>query len=108
MQNIIPVASIDVPSGWDVEQATPSSHLNGMLLPEILISLSAPKLCAKYFSGKYHYLGGRFLSPTLKETFSLNGLPEYPGISQCVLIPPKLEIQGVPEPDEDDVEKCTL
>ncbi len=28
---------------------------------EMLISLTAPKLCAHYFKGKYHVLGGRFV-----------------------------------------------
>jgi NAD(P)H-hydrate epimerase len=37
---------------------------NGIGLdPKMLISLTAPKLCAKYFIGenKIHYVGGRFV-----------------------------------------------
>lgn len=35
------------------------------LRPEMLISLTAPKLGAKHFQGKYHYIGGRFIPPQI-------------------------------------------
>lgn len=35
---------------------------NHGLTPSMLISLTAPKLCANYFNGK-HFLGGRFVPP---------------------------------------------
>ena len=41
-------------SGWDVENGDPEGFQ-----PEMLISLTAPKKCAKFFKGKWHYLGGR-------------------------------------------------
>ena len=53
------------------------------LQPEFLISLSAPKLCAKYFTGKWHYLGGRFIPPDLAKKYDLD-LPPYPGTDLCV------------------------
>lgn len=53
------------------------------LSPELLISLTSPKLCAKKFHGKYHYLGGRFVPPSLQEKYQLD-LPEYPGTETCV------------------------
>ena len=53
--------------------------------PDILISLTAPKLCAKQFRGRHHWLGGRFVPPALAQKYSLN-LPEYPGADQVVLI----------------------
>ncbi|XP_065171225.1 NAD(P)H-hydrate epimerase-like [Atheta coriaria] len=77
----VPIASIDIPSGWDVESGEPSE---GGIKPELLISLTAPKACAKYFKGKYHYLGGRFVPPALARKYGLN-LPEYPG-TDCVLL----------------------
>ena len=56
----LPVVAIDVPSGWDVEKG----DLDGTgLLPDTLISLGAPKLCARHFNGKHHFLGGRFVPP---------------------------------------------
>jgi hypothetical protein len=83
-QDILPVASIDIPSGWDVEKGCPKE--NG-LKPQLLISLTAPKLCSRDFQGKHHYLGGRFLPPALAQQYSLQGLPAFPGTSQCVEIP---------------------
>ncbi|KAJ1977194.1 hypothetical protein H4R34_003679 [Dimargaris verticillata] len=71
---------LDIPSGWDVEQG----DINNVgLNPEMLVSLTAPKLCAKFFAGKYHYLGGRFVAPSFAQKYGLN-LPEYPGTDQCV------------------------
>jgi NAD(P)H-hydrate epimerase len=55
----IPIASIDIPSGWDVEQGDTE---NFGIRPQTLISLTAPKICTKYFNG-HHYLGGRFIPP---------------------------------------------
>lgn len=76
----LPICSIDIPSGWDVEKGNPDG-----LQPEVLISLTAPKLCAQFFKGKYHYLGGRFVPQALEEKYELN-LPEYPGTDPIVLL----------------------
>ncbi len=57
---VVPLLSVDIPSGWDVE--TGDAHLHGASLqPDSLVSLSAPKLCASFFKGRHHYLGGRFI-----------------------------------------------
>ena len=53
------------------------------LKPEMLISLTAPKICAKTFTGKYHYLGGRFVPKGLEQKYQMN-LPAYPG-TECVV-----------------------
>ncbi|CAL8298928.1 unnamed protein product [Lota lota] len=74
----VPVASIDIPSGWDVEQGGPDG-----LQPDMLISLTAPKKSAALFRGRYHFLGGRFVPPALEKRYQLN-LPQYPG-TDCVL-----------------------
>lgn len=74
--------SIDIPSGWDVEEGEPT---DGGIQPQILISLTAPKMCARKFTGKYHYLGGRFVPPKLEEQYNLN-LPKYPGTDPCILL----------------------
>ena len=72
----IPVASIDIPSGWHVEEG----DVNGIgLKPELLISLTAPKKCSAHFNGKYHYLGGRFVPQIMQDKYALN-LPKYPGL----------------------------
>eukprot|EP00158_Paraphelidium_tribonemae_P005485 Partr_v1_DN27369_c1_g1_i3_m46469 putative Catalyzes the epimerization of the S- and R-forms of NAD(P)HX, a damaged form of NAD(P)H that is a result of enzymatic or heat-dependent hydration. This is a prerequisite for the S- specific NAD(P)H-hydrate dehydratase to allow the repair of both epimers of NAD(P)HX (By similarity) len=54
----VPIVSIDVPSGWDVDEESP---INGnRFVPDMLVSLTAPKLCARGFRG-VHYVGGRFV-----------------------------------------------
>ncbi|MGH0178977.1 UNVERIFIED_CONTAM: hypothetical protein FKN15_000286 [Acipenser sinensis] len=73
----VPIASIDIPSGWDVEAGSPDG-----LQPDMLISLTAPKKAALLFRGRYHYLGGRFVPAALERKYQLN-LPSYPG-TECV------------------------
>uniref|UniRef100_A0A3P9L0G6 NAD(P)H-hydrate epimerase n=1 Tax=Oryzias latipes TaxID=8090 RepID=A0A3P9L0G6_ORYLA len=68
----VPIASIDIPSGWDVEQGAADG-----LQPDTLISLTAPKKAASMFRGRYHFLGGRFVPPSLERKYQLN-LPPYP------------------------------
>ena len=69
---------INVFAGWDIEKGDEEG-----LKPDMLISLTAPKICAKLFAGKYHYLGGRFVPKTLEQKYELN-LPAYPG-TDCVV-----------------------
>ena len=73
------VAAVDVPSGWDVERG--DTQQTGFA-PALLVSLTAPKLCAKNFSGM-HYLGGRFVPDSMAQKYQLE-LPPYPGSSQIV------------------------
>jgi NAD(P)H-hydrate epimerase len=87
----IPIISIDVPSGWDVDNVD-----NQGMEPEMLVSLTAPKLCAKTFRGKYHFLGGRFIPESVKYIFRIHlsyrkmaanwelNLPAYPDSRQIV------------------------
>ncbi|XP_061170436.1 NAD(P)H-hydrate epimerase-like isoform X1 [Saccostrea echinata] len=74
----IPICSVDIPSGWNVEKGDPEG-----LQPDLLISLTAPKKCAKLFKGRHHYLGGRFVPRTLELKYDLQ-LPPYPG-TDCVV-----------------------
>jgi NAD(P)H-hydrate epimerase len=77
----LPVVSIDIPSGWDVEQG----NVSGFGLDcDTLISLTAPKLCAKQFTG-WHYLGGRFVPDAVRTEFDLH-LPQFQGADQYILI----------------------
>lgn len=78
----VPIVSVDIPSGWHVEQG----DINGEgLKPNMLVSLTAPKLCAKKFSGPHHFLGGRFVPPSIIQKYSIR-IPQYPGTSMCVRI----------------------
>jgi len=90
----LPLVSIDIPSGWHVEDGMTNigeSQKNvdpalriPILEPDCLISLTAPKMCARHFKGKYHYLGGRFCPRGIIDKHDLN-LPTFPG-SDCVVL----------------------
>lgn len=82
----VPVASVDIPSGWHVEDGPTGDSPS--FSPDMLISLTAPKLCAKHFKGRYHILGGRFVPPKLHEKYQLN-LPPYPSTNQIVMLSSK-------------------
>eukprot|EP00891_Asterochloris_glomerata_P002329 jgi/Astpho2/2329/Aster-08193 len=63
-----PVVSVDSPSGWHVEKGDESG---GGLRPDMLVSLTAPKLGARFFDGRFHYLGGRFVPPAIADNSKL-------------------------------------
>ncbi|CAH9115081.1 unnamed protein product [Cuscuta epithymum] len=107
------IVSIDIPSGWHVEQGDLSNdgikpdmlvctdthlvHFSYESWPR-LVSLTAPKLCAKNYCGPHHFLGGRFVPPSVIDKFKLL-LPSYPGTSLCLRIgkPPKIDISSLRE-----------
>ncbi|KAM6553444.1 hypothetical protein CsatB_014206 [Cannabis sativa] len=102
------IVSVDIPSGWHVEEG----DIGGEgIKPDMLVSLTAPKFCAKQFSGPHHFLGGRFVPPLIAEKYKLH-LPSYSGTSMCVRIgkPPKIDVSALrenyisPEFLEEDVE----
>ena len=74
-----PVVSIDIPSGWHVESVSPNCWS-----PQVLVSLTAPKLCALQFKGR-HWLGGRFVPPAMADRLQLE-LPHYSGTDTVVLL----------------------
>lgn len=78
---VCPILSVDIPSGWHVEQG--NVHGLGPERVAALISLTAPKLCAKHFTGGVHYLGGRFVPPAMAQKWNLV-LPPYQGIDIIV------------------------
>lgn len=75
-----PIVSVDIPSGWDVESG-PTEQVK--FQPDVLISLTTPKQCVSHFKGKHHFVGGRFVPPSLAEKFNFD-LPKYPGGDQVV------------------------
>ncbi|PON63430.1 Pyridoxamine 5'-phosphate oxidase [Parasponia andersonii] len=89
------IVSVDIPSGWHVEEGDVGGE---GIKPDMLVSLTAPKLCAKSFSGPHHFLGGRFVTPVIAEKYKLR-LPPYPGTSMCVRIgkPPKIDVSALRE-----------
>ena len=78
----LPLLSVDIPSGWNVEEGPGKSGADA-LQPDVLISLTAPKLCAQYFKGSAHYLGGRFVPPKLAEKYGFEQ-PAFAGAEQVV------------------------
>lgn len=62
----VPIVSVDIPSGWDVE----NGNAEGVgLNPDVLVSLTAPKEGSKGFKGK-HFLGGRFVTKYVHSSLS--------------------------------------
>ncbi|KAJ4453142.1 putative apolipoprotein a-i binding protein [Paratrimastix pyriformis] len=78
----VPLVSIDIPSGEDVERGNVTGEA---LQPAVLVSLSAPKLCARNYHG-IHYLGGRFIPRCVQERFQLE-LPPFPSSDPAVRLP---------------------
>ncbi|BEI82849.1 hypothetical protein CcaverHIS002_0307170 [Cutaneotrichosporon cavernicola] len=86
-----PVVSVDIPSGWGVEEGRQRlTNTDGnevpTIDPEVLVSLTAPKEGVRSYTGK-HWLGGRFVPDDLAKRHQLN-LPAYPGVDQVVELPP--------------------
>ncbi|PXF43291.1 Pyridoxine/pyridoxamine 5'-phosphate oxidase 1, chloroplastic [Gracilariopsis chorda] len=67
-----PVICVDVPSGWHVERG--DVHEVAIRNARALVSLTAPKLCARRFEqrGGAHYVGGRFVPPSLCEALDFD------------------------------------
>lgn len=79
----VPVVSLDVPSGWDVDKG---DTLGTRFSPAMLVSLGVPKPCAAHYRGAHHFLGGRFVPPELAQRYNLT-VPTYPGAAQVVRLP---------------------
>ena len=64
----LPIVSVDIPSGWDVERGDAGAGAGAgvgdegriVLYPDVLVSLTAPKQGVRKFAGR-HFLGGRFV-----------------------------------------------
>ncbi|RVX71449.1 NAD(P)H-hydrate epimerase [Exophiala mesophila] len=81
-----PVLSVDIPSSWDVESGPPEKgQIGDKFMPEYMISLTAAKPCVKWFKGKKHFIGGRFLSQQVADKYGIE-VPSYQGLDQVVEI----------------------
>ncbi|KAJ9110971.1 hypothetical protein QFC20_002738 [Naganishia adeliensis] len=77
----VPIVSIDIPSGWSVEDGSQKlqDEQGGdvpTFEPEVLLSLTCPKVGVKDFKGR-HFLGGRFIPDDMVKKYQMN-LPPYP------------------------------
>jgi hydroxyethylthiazole kinase-like uncharacterized protein yjeF len=78
----IPIISVDIPSGWDPDEGDKDQKT---FMPEMLVSLTAPKQCARHFKGHHHWLGGRFVPPALAREYGIEPLLAlYQGSEQVV------------------------
>ena len=76
----VPVLSVDAPSSWSIEDGPPPSGPGAKFMPQILISLTAPKPLVRHFRGT-HFVGGRFLPESVAEKYGID-VPEYQGVDQ--------------------------
>lgn len=67
------------PSGWDAEAG---GDARDEVQPDVLVSFAAPKSCAGRFSGRHHFVAGRFVPDDVRRKFGLH-LPKYTG-TDCV------------------------
>lgn len=59
LENKVPIVSVDIPSGWDVDEG-PTTEKS--ITPSVLVSLTVPKPCSNFLKiGTPHYVGGRFI-----------------------------------------------
>ncbi|QLG74236.1 hypothetical protein HG535_0G01200 [Zygotorulaspora mrakii] len=81
LQNKIPVVSVDVPSGWDVDEG-PLSDMS--LNPAMLVSLTVPKPASTHLKpSASHYVGGRFIPPEFAKKFKFDTF-EYKSTDQVL------------------------
>ncbi|KAI9598548.1 YjeF N-terminal domain-containing protein [Syncephalis fuscata] len=86
----LPVVSVDIPSGWDVDKASCRHLGNDTFQPDMLISLTAPKLGARNFKVVFTTWEGALFprNSEMASRYALN-LPNYPGTDQCVRLTDK-------------------
>ena len=82
-----PVLSVDSPSSWDVDAGPPKQgEIGSDFMPDYLISLTAPKPSVQHFTGKKHFVGGRFLGEDVASRYGLE-IPNYKGVDQIAELP---------------------
>ena len=85
------IVAVDVPSGWDVDRgppadATDTTDTDAALRPDVLVSLMAPKRCAKAYRGSAHFLGNVALPPKIALEHGLKR-PAFHGTQQVLRLP---------------------
>ncbi|KAA0163762.1 hypothetical protein FNF31_02616 [Cafeteria roenbergensis] len=82
------LASVDVPSGWEVNDGPQEG--SPALSPHCVVSLTAPKPFARRLgAATAHWLGGRFVPPSLARRFGIEGYAAlYPAAEQVVRLDP--------------------
>lgn len=68
LENAIPIVSVDIPTGWDVDEGPiTENYMN----PSVLVSLTVPKPCSSFINPEKttHYVGGRFIPQEFANKF---------------------------------------
>lgn len=81
-QHEVPITAVDIPSGWDVDEGPQQDN---KYRPDYLVSLTGPKPAARFFNGKAHFVGGRFISKEFAQKWGFE-VPEYKGDEQVCKI----------------------
>lgn len=78
----IVIVSVDIPSGWDVDQGPITG---GNINPSVLVSMTVPKPCSAYIDGTKtsHYVGGRFIPTVFAKKYGFEPF-NYEGVSQIL------------------------
>ena len=79
-----PVIAVDAPSSWNIESGPPEHGPGSGYMPEVLVSLTAPKPLVRFLKGR-HFVGGRFLSKQMAWKYGID-VPPYKGVDQIVEI----------------------
>ena len=61
------IHSVDVPSGWNIDLG---DTMGTGFKPDVLTSLTTPKLCSRSFEGR-NFVGGRFLPPKITDKYRI-------------------------------------
>ncbi|AQZ10151.1 YNL200C [Zygosaccharomyces parabailii] len=81
LKDKVPIVSVDVPSGWDVDKG-PITEL--ALKPSTLVSLTVPKPCSTHLTeDTSHYVGGRFIPRDFANKYGFEPF-DYEGTDQVL------------------------
>lgn len=82
LQDTIPIVSVDVPSGWDVDKGPVEEKY---ISPKVLVSLTVPKPCSQLLNTEKtdHYIGGRFIPREFANKFGFEPFA-YEGTDQIL------------------------
>ncbi|SCU96430.1 LAME_0F16226g1_1 [Lachancea meyersii CBS 8951] len=86
-QDQIPIVSVDVPTGWDVDEGPVEPNC---IVPKVLVSLTVPKPCALKIDPleTQHYVGGRFIPAEFANKYGFEPFA-YENADQVVKLVPE-------------------
>ncbi|SCV05293.1 LANO_0H04302g1_1 [Lachancea nothofagi CBS 11611] len=87
VQDQLPIVSVDIPTGWDVDEGPVEPNC---IIPKVLVSLTVPKPCARKIESleTQHYVGGRFVPRSFANKYGFEPFA-YENASQVVKLAPE-------------------